>query len=175
MVVCGSPRKGNSELVALKAKELLEKKGVETELVLLREKNIRPWHEGHENTKDDMGVLLEIFEKADAYLFVSPTFYGMPPGILKNFIDRTDVFFGQQEKFHKKVASVVAIGASPLGGGIEHNGECLRLFFRMFGVRNLDSLYLQGKDNAEEILEDKNVKEKLPVLVEHLVSAAGRF
>ncbi len=175
LIVCGSPRKGNSELVALKAKELLEEKNAKVELVLLREKNILPWHEGHESAKDDMPALLELFEKVDAYLFVSPTYYGMPPGILKNFIDRTDVLFGRQEEFEDRVASVIAIGASPLGGGIEHNAQSLRLFFRMIGARNLDSLYLLGRDKPEEILDDKNVKEKLPVLVGHLLSAARHF
>ncbi len=171
MIICGSPRKGNSEFVSLKAKELLEEKGASVELVLLREKKIQSWHEDHENTKDDMPALLKSFVEADAYLVVSPTYYGMPPGILKNFIDRTDILFGKQEEFKPKFASVIAIGASPLGGGIEHNAENLRLFFRMIGARNMDCLYLQGKDNPEKILEDKNVKEKLPVLIGHLVNA----
>ncbi len=177
MIVCGSPRNGNSESVARRAKELLEEKGCEAELVLLREKNIAPWHEGHENADDGMPALLKLFEEADAYLVVSPTYYGMPPGILKNFIDRTDVFFGQQEKFKKKAASVVAIGASPLGGGIEQNAQNIRLFFRMLGVRNLDSLYLQGSPEPEEgeMLEDKNVKEKLPVLINHLCETGKRL
>ena len=173
MIVSGSPRSGNSESVARKAKELLEAEGAETELVLLREKNIRPWHEGHENTRDDMPALLKAFEEADAYIVVSPTYYGMPPGILKNFIDRTDILFGRQEEFKSKFASVIAIGASPLGGGIEHNAENLRLFFRMIGARNLDCIYLGGnpEPKKDEILEDQNVKEKLPVLIGHLVNA----
>lgn len=178
LIVCGSPREGNSESVSRKLAELLKEKGAEVELVLLREKEILPWHEGHDKANDDMPALLEKFEKAHAYVFVSPTYYGMPPGILKNFIDRTDVFFGQQDAFKKKVASVIVIGASPLGGGIEHNANCLRLFFRMLGVRVMDCLYLVG--NAEikekdEILKQEAVVERLPLLAENLLDAAKRF
>jgi len=103
MIICGSPRAGNSESVARKAVELIEEKGFETELVLLREKEIRPWHEGHEKTQDSMPSLLKLFKESDAYIIVSPTYYGMPPGILKNFIDRTDSLFGKQEEFKDRV------------------------------------------------------------------------
>jgi len=95
IIVCGSPRRGNSEHVARRLQELLEGRA-QVELVLLREKNIAPWREGHENAKDDMPALLEKFRAADAYLFVAPSYFGMPPGIMKNFMDRTDVYFGQQ-------------------------------------------------------------------------------
>jgi len=177
MVICGSPGAGNSESVSKKLAEILEGKGAEVDLVLLREKNIAPWHKGHEKAGDDMPALLEKFEKADAYAVVTPTYYGMPPGILKNFIDRTDVLFGRQEEFKKKAASVIAIGASPFGGGIEHNAECIRLFFRMIGARNMDCLYLQGNPEPEkdEILKDKNLIEKLPVLAEHLANWAKKL
>ena len=177
MLICGSPRAGNSESVSKKLAELLESKGAEVSLVLLREKSIMSWHEGHESAKDDMPALLFEFENADAYAVVAPAYYGMPPGILKNFIDRTDVLFGRQEEFKSKAASVISIGASPLGGGIEHNAECLRLFFRMIGARNMDSLYLQGNPEPEkdEILKNKDLVKKLPLLAEHLVDAAKRL
>ncbi|MCX6801942.1 MAG: NAD(P)H-dependent oxidoreductase [Candidatus Diapherotrites archaeon] len=177
MLVCGSPRAGNSESVSRRLAGILKEKGALVDLVLLREKNILPWHEGHEKAKDDMPALLEKFKNADAYVIVSPSYYGMPPGILKNFIDRTDVLFGSQEKFKDRAASVVSIGASPLGGGIEHNGENLRLFFRMIGARNMDCLYLKGnpEPKKDEILKEKDVIERLPMLAENLLLAAKKL
>ncbi len=174
LIVCGSPRKANSEMVSRKLVELLEGKAV-PELVLLSEKNIQPWHEGHDKAKDDMPKLLEKFRTASAYIFVSPSYFGMPPGILKNFIDRTDVFFGQTSKFSKKFASIVSIGASPLGGGIEHNAECIRSYFHALGIRTLDIVYLIGKEKPEEILKEKDAIERLPQLVDNLLEAIKRF
>jgi multimeric flavodoxin WrbA len=177
LLVCGSPRAGNSESISRKLAEILKEKGAHVDLVLLREKNILPWHPNHEKAKDDMPALLEKFKNADAYVIVSPTYYGMPPGILKNFIDRTDVLFGTQEKFKDRVASVIAIGASPLGGGIEHNAENLRLFFRMIGARNMDCLHLKGNPDPakDEILKEKDVIERLPGLAENLLAAARKM
>ncbi|MFH1234037.1 MAG: NAD(P)H-dependent oxidoreductase [Candidatus Diapherotrites archaeon] len=177
MLICGSPRAGNSESVSRRLAEILKEKGAQVDLVLLREKNILPWHPNHEKAKDDMLALLEMFKKADAYVIVSPTYYGMPPGILKSFIDRTDVLFGTQEQFKDCVASVISIGASPLGGGIEHNAENLRLFFRMIGVRNMDCLHLKGSPEPEkdEILKEKDVIERLPRLAENLLAASRKM
>lgn len=178
LIVCGSPRQGNSEAVSKKLTELLKEEGASVDLVLLREKNIQPWHEGHESASDDMPPLIEKFEKANAFIIVSPTYYGMPPGILKNFIDRTDVFFGKREEFSHKVASIVSIGATPLGGGIELNANCLRTFFQMLGVKVIDCLYLKGEAELREknqILKTKTVKEKLPTLAKNLVHSMKCF
>ncbi|MEM0360671.1 MAG: NAD(P)H-dependent oxidoreductase [Candidatus Diapherotrites archaeon] len=177
MVLCGSPRSGNSESISKRLAELLRENGARVDLVLLREKNILPWHAGHEKAKDDMQGLLEMFKNSDAYVVVSPTYYAMPPGILKNFIDRTDVLFGTQDQFKDRVASIVCIGASPLGGGIEHNAENLCIFFRMIGVRVMDCLYLKGNPEPEkdEILKSKDVIERLPRLAINLLEAARKL
>jgi len=174
MVICGSPRKGNSEQVAHRIAELLKGRA-EVELVLLREKKIEPWHEGHKSSKDDMPALLEKFSEADAYIFIAPSYFGMPPGIMKNFMDRTDIFFGQPEKFSKKVAGIVSIGASSLGGGIEHNADCIRNYFQALGIKTMDLVYLLGKDNPEDILKEKDAIERLPALAEGLLDAVKRF
>ncbi|MFH1899550.1 MAG: flavodoxin family protein [Patescibacteria group bacterium] len=119
--ICGSPRKGNSETLVLFIQSLLKEKGVENEVILLRKRNV-----GHckgcveycnKNLecqqKDDMVEIMKKMEAADGFVFVSPNYFGMPPGIFKNFMDRCSVFFtaNKQNEFSKKKAIVMCVGA----------------------------------------------------------------
>lgn len=56
---------------------------------------------------------MEKMEAADGFVFVSPNYFGMPPGIFKNFMDRCSVFFtaNKQNEFSKKKAIVMCVGA----------------------------------------------------------------
>jgi len=117
--VCGSPRKGNSETIINRIKQILEEKGVENEIVLLREKNIERCDGCMEycnknlacHKKDDMPEILDKMKKADGYVFVCPNYFKMPPGIFKNFIDRCCIFYTSKTDFSKKRAVVIVVGA----------------------------------------------------------------
>ena len=78
--ICGSPRKGNSEAILYRLKEILERKGLKNEIILLREKNIQRCRGCVEYCnrnlkcyqKDDMA---EIMKKNDQspWLYLCPT------------------------------------------------------------------------------------------------------
>jgi multimeric flavodoxin WrbA len=119
--ICGSPRKGNSEAVILKLQKLLKKKGVDNEIILLREKHINLCggcveycnHKLQCRHQDDMPEIMKKIEHAEGYIFVTPNYFQMPPAIFKNFIDRCSIFFtrGDQNKvFNKKKAAVICVG-----------------------------------------------------------------
>ncbi len=130
LTICGSPRKGNSEAVSLRIKELLEKRGVENEIILLREKNIercsgcveycgrelRCWK------KDDFAEIRKKMEQAQGYVFVSPAYFNMPPGIFKDLIDRCCVLYAAKTDFSGKSAMVIALGEEK----IEEINACLK-------------------------------------------------
>jgi len=116
--ICGSPRKGNSEAILNRLKQIFEKKGIENEIVLLREKNIQRCDGCVEhcnknlscNKKDDMIEIYEKMKNADGYVFISPNYFKMPPGIFKNFIDRCSVFYTAQTDLSMKRAIVIVVG-----------------------------------------------------------------
>lgn len=118
--ICGSPRKGNSETILLKLQELLRTRGVENEVILLREKNIKRCMGCVEYCnknlkcyqKDDMQSIMDKMEAADGFIFISPNYFKMPTGLFKDFIDRTSIFFtaGKGEQFRTKKAIVVGVG-----------------------------------------------------------------
>jgi len=86
--ICGSPRRGNSEAITERLKEIFEQKGIENKVILLREKNIQRcngcveycnehlkcWH------RDGMAKIIQEMLKADGYVFVSPNYITMQPG-----------------------------------------------------------------------------------------------
>jgi multimeric flavodoxin WrbA len=129
LIICGSPRKGNSEAICRKLHDILKKKGAKPELVLLREKTIQMCggcvaycnHKLKCRIKDDMPGLLAKMLKADGYVFVCPNYFKMPPAIFKNFIDRCSIIYTRQcctkkPDMSKKRALVIAVGADEVKG-----------------------------------------------------------
>lgn len=121
--ICGSPRKGNSEAIINRFKKIFNHKGIKNEIVLLREKNIQRCNGCVEycnkqlkcRHKDDMNEIIQKMLEADGYVFVSPNYFAMPPGLFKDFIDKcsvlyTSYYFTKQPDLSKKKAIVVTVG-----------------------------------------------------------------
>jgi len=116
--ICGSPRKGNSEAILNRIKQILDRKGVENEIILLREKNIQRCKGCVEYCnrnlkccqKDDMAEIMEKMLKADGYVFTLPNYFAMPPGLFKDFIDKCSIFYTAQIDLTPKRAVVISVG-----------------------------------------------------------------
>lgn len=123
LIICGSPRKGNSEAIANKLREILEKKNIENETILLREKNIHRCNGCVEycnknmkcHHKDDMATIIKKILEADGYIFISPNYFAMPPGLFKDFMDKcsvlyTSYYFTKKPDLSKKKVAIITIG-----------------------------------------------------------------
>jgi len=116
--ICGSPRKGNSEAILNRLKQELEKKGIENEIILLRNKNIQRCNGCVEycnkNLKchhdDDMAEIREKMLDADNYIFAMPNYFAMPPGLFKDFIDKCSIFYTAETDLSSKRAIVISVG-----------------------------------------------------------------
>jgi multimeric flavodoxin WrbA len=119
--ICGSPRRGNSETILLELQKLFKAKGVENEIVLLREKNINRCHgciefcnpNGICCQKDDVSSIIDKMVESDALIIISPNYFQMPPGLLKDFMDRSCVIFanGKDKILKKKKTAIITVGA----------------------------------------------------------------
>jgi multimeric flavodoxin WrbA len=121
--ICGSPRKGNSEAIINRLKQILENNGVTNEIILLRQKNIQRC-DGcveycNKNFKckhnDDMEEIIKKMVEADGYIFVTPNYFAMPPGLFKEFIDKccvlyTSYYFTKKPDLSNKKAAVIIVG-----------------------------------------------------------------
>jgi len=184
--VCGSPRKGNSESILLKMKKLLEKEGADNEIILLRQKNIMPCqgcveycnHKLKCHLKDDMPQIMKKMEGADGLIFISPNYFKMPTGLLKNFIDRCSIFYtaGKEKLFKKKKAVVIAVGTDVIKGidvcakNISEN-FCKTLGLNVVAVKSFQS-HSELKGNFNDIFEsginpgmERNLKKLVDLLV----------
>jgi len=101
--ICGSPRKGNTEFMLRTILERAEGLGAETELVLLREKDIKfcdgchicRGGSGKCSIDDDMNKIRNKLLETDSIIFGSPIYYDGVTGLLKNFIDRTNPIYNK--------------------------------------------------------------------------------
>jgi len=122
--ICGSPRKGNSEAILLFIQKLFKKQGIDNEIILLREKTIGRCQGCVEYCnrkfkcclKDDMPKIMTKMEEADGFAFISPNYFQMPSGLLKDFIDRSSIFYtaGKEALFKTKKTIVLAVGTDSL-------------------------------------------------------------
>ena len=163
--ICGSPRKGNSEAILNKLKEIFNQEGIENEIILLREKNIEGCGECVEfcdknlycNKQDDMPEILKKMEAADGYVFISPNYFKMPTGLFKDFIDRCSVFYTAKTDLSGKRAIVIAVGADV----VEEIDVCLKNiadnFVKVLGIKVVAEKSFQAnselKGNFNDIFE----------------------
>jgi len=119
--ICGSPRKGNSETILLELQKLFKEKDVDNEIILLREKNINRCHgciefcnpAGICCQKDDVSSIIEKMVESDGLIIISPNYFQMPTGLLKDFMDRTcTIFTSGKDKLLKNIKTVIiTVGA----------------------------------------------------------------
>ncbi len=187
LIICGSPRKGNSEAIANRFKRIFDERGIENEIILLREKNIERCDGCVEycnknldcHKKDDMVEIYDKIRKADGYVFVHPNYFKMPPGIFKNFIDRISVFYTAKTDFSKKSAIVIVVGAD----ATKEIDVCLKSitdnFCKTLGINVVASKSFRSKSelkgNYNDIFEndlnpgiEKNIEEMAGKIIESL-------
>ena len=184
--VCGSPRKGNSETILLRIKGLLKEKGIENEIILLREKEINRCrgcveycnHKFKCQIQDDMQEIMAKMQGADGFVFISPNYFKMPTGLFKDFIDRCSIFYtaGKEKLFKTKKAIVICVGTDNLEG-IDFctnniaNNFCKTLGLRVVGRKSFRSRS-ELKGNYNDIFENNlnpNIEKDLQKLVDLLV------
>ncbi len=111
--ISGSPRNKNTNYML---RTLLDATGQSYDLILLKDKNIKPCaacggcYKTHRCiVKDDMREISRKLEKADAIVFGSPTYFANVTGIMKNFIDRCLPLYLSEKLKNKRVA-LVSVG-----------------------------------------------------------------
>lgn len=187
--ICGSPRQGNSETILKKMKEMFDKKGIENEIILLREKNIQRCLGCVEycnknlecEIEDDMKEIMEKMKEADGFVFISPNYFKMPSGLFKDFIDRCSVFYTRacttkKNDFRGKKAIVIAVGAD-----VEKEIDvCLKNltenFCETLGIEVADKKSFRSnselKGNLNDIFENDlnpGILKRLEEMVENIV------
>jgi len=112
-IISGTNRpESNTEKVARQYARLLEAKGVEPRFISL----VGLWVQ--ERTDDIRKLEHEMLIPADKFIFISPEYNGSIPGVLKSFIDNTDI----RKVWPGKKALLTGVSTGRAGNlrGMEH-------------------------------------------------------
>jgi multimeric flavodoxin WrbA len=174
--ICGSPRKGNTEWMLRKLLEGAAKAGAETELILLREKNIG-WcdgclrceaggkrQKGICRIQDDMQEIYGKLEEADGLALGTPVYFELLSGLLKNFIDRTCPIW-------PKLEQKAVVGIAVAEGGIGKAVDNLKTYSNLCSMRWVGSVTALAK-TPKQVSQDRRVEARLERLGRKVVGAS---
>jgi multimeric flavodoxin WrbA len=172
--ICCSPRKGNTEWLMRKLGETTKKRGVETELITLKDRNIK-FCDGClacEKTnkchiKDDMQEIYHKMLSSDVVVFGSPDYMDAPTASAMNFIHRMYPLYGKIKG--KRFASIVV---GQVGGqdGIVSRGKVedyLKSIAGLFELNHVGSLSV--------VARDPNDASKITSIEEQVEDLSNRF
>lgn len=171
--VCGSPRKGNTEWMLRKLLEGVAKGGIDTELILLREKDVKgcdgcltceaegKQRKGICRIHDDMQEIYPKLVEADGLAFGTPVYFEMLSGLLKNFMDRTCPIWPRLEG---KPVVGIAVAEENIGEAIEN----LRAYSSVCGMRWVGHFTALAK-TPEQVSNDRDVERQLERLRRKLI------
>jgi multimeric flavodoxin WrbA len=173
LAIAASPRRhGNSETLLDYALQGARSAGADTEKVILPSLEIKPCHGSDTCLKrarcfilDDMKVLLDKIDKADAVLISSPVYFGSITAQLKAAIDRCQPLWVKKYILKKKTdrhkkGVFFSVGSYNNKKFFRNSKEIVDIFFRVLDISCFDAIYfsnLEAKDDARKnkILLDK--------------------
>jgi multimeric flavodoxin WrbA len=140
--ICCSPRKGNTEWLMRKLMAAAEKRSAETELITLRDKDVKMCDGclACEKTnachiKDDMQGIYDKMLSTDVVVLGSPTYMDAPTASAMNFIHRMYPLYGKIKG--KRFASVI-VGQVTGTDGVASRGKVEDYLKSIAGLFELD-------------------------------------
>jgi len=170
--ICGSPRKGNTEWMLRRFLEAAAKAGAETDLLLLRQKNIKGCdgcltceaggkeRKGRCRVLDDMQEIYPKLVEADALAFGTPVYFEMLSGLLKNFMDRTCAIW---TKLEGKPVVGLAVAEEGIGKAIEN----LKTYSSVCGMEWVGQVTALAK-TPKQVSQDKDTERRIQRLARRL-------
>lgn len=122
--ICGSHRQESTTMFFLqKALSVCEREGLETEVITLHDKEIKPCvvcdlckTKYDCSIKDDMAGIRQKMESADAIIIASPSYFASVSGKTKDMFDRSLPLRRNGYKLRNKIGGAISVGASRNGG-----------------------------------------------------------
>ena len=182
--ICGSMRVtgSNSEWMVRTVLDTAKELGAETELILLREYNIKHC-EGCDvcrkiqkgcKLKDDMQKIYPKLKEADAFVIGTPNYFKNVSGLMKDFIDRTNASLYPKLKINCKERRPLedkrVVGISVGGEELEDIAYCEGALTRFFRSHRLKTVSL-----IKCMADEPKAAEKDPWVIKELKLAAKKL
>lgn len=153
LLISGSPRPGNTEFILKKIFQGLKTKS--KKLILLRIQKIAHCRGCLACDKsnqcafhDDMDTLYKLMTWADIYVIGTPNYFDNVPGLLKNFIDRTNPFYETDVLAGKRMFAVI-VGGGKIKNSQKVVGGALQYFTAAHKIKMEKAYYFQALKNNE--------------------------
>jgi len=117
---------------------------------------------------DDFPALWADLRQAEMIVQACPVYWHAPPGIMKDFIDRTHSTYPHKSYLRSKLAYLVTVGAD---SGFETCEIVMRSWITAYGGNVLGTARLYARDRGELDRNPENLR-KLDELVASMMSAA---
>ena len=178
--VSGSPRRdGNTDLLVQEALRLLgERTGAKTEFLRVADFRIEPCRGcracmtlGHCAIQDDeFEALMARFFAADFLVLGAPVYWLGPPGVMKNFIDRTHGYYTDHTILRGKRAVLISVATD---SGFEPHEAVMASWLRVYGAEIVGTLRILSCEKGE-VLRRPEEFGKVSQLVDRLAPPARR-
>ncbi|MCK5289745.1 MAG: flavodoxin family protein [Candidatus Aenigmarchaeota archaeon] len=159
LLISGSPRKGNTDIVLARIFEKIEG---DKELIYLRDKSIRHCtgclvcaRSDKCSIRDDMDELCEKMVQADVIVVGTPNYFDNVPGLLKDFIDRTNPFYGTDMLKGKKLVTFV-VGGGKVVNSKRVSDQALTYFADSHKLYHAGSFCFSALGSAD-VLDDESL------------------
>ncbi|MDD5627326.1 MAG: flavodoxin family protein [Patescibacteria group bacterium] len=171
LLISGSPRYGNTEFILKKIFQGLKTKS--KRLILLRIQKITHCKGCLACDKsnqcalhDDMDTLYKLMTWADIYVIGTPNYFDNVPGLLKNFIDRTNPFYETDVLAGKRIFSIV-VGGGKIKNSQRVAGEALQYFASAHKIKTEKAYYFQALKN-NEVKNSAEANKKIGKIIQKL-------
>jgi len=176
--ISGSPRAGGNTDFAVERVLALVAASAQTEFIRLAEHHIRRcegcracMRQGHCVIQDDdFHAVMERLFAADALVVGSPVYWLSPPGVMKDFLDRTHGWYlGSQRIFAGKRAVLLSIAAD---SGFEPHEAAILSVLRHYGAEIVATERIIAREK-DDLRNSPSEQEKVARAAERLREGLG--
>lgn len=153
--ISGSPRKdGNTDVVVKRTLRIIEElKDVKTVFLRVADFNIAHCRGCRECMRigecaikdDDFNLILDKLMKAQLIVIGAPVFWNSPPGVMKDFIDRTHGFYTDRKRLIGKKVGIISVATS---SGFESHEDVLS-WLTVYGAEIAAKVRLYAREKGE--------------------------
>ena len=172
--ISGSPRKdGNTDYAVRRTLDLIRGELPETDIEFLRVADYQIEHcrgcrycmEAVECAikGDDLGLLVDKLHGTDLIVLGAPVYWWGPPGVLKDFIDRTHGFYPDDKRFEGKKVALISVAAD--SGFPSH--EKTMGWLRHYGAQYVAKVRLMAREK-DELKQRRSQMKKLEAFADNL-------
>jgi multimeric flavodoxin WrbA len=167
VAVIGSPRKnGNTEILASHTLKAIAEEGIETEIISLAGKDIRPCsacmacNQKEEcSIQDDLAPIYQKMKEADGIILASPVYYSSCTALIKGLIERTGYLARHNgNPFQGKVGGPLVVARR---AGHNFTIAQLDFWFHITGMTEPGSTYWNvafGREKGEVTQDEEGMK-----------------